>query len=301
MPYSITSNWSLIDYLEFTFTFDTKATRSERMAKIRKRTSVTSARQLSRMVPYSSLTISYYTRFFVVRLFQLIVANLMVKFVRDNRVGWNPSPFALITFSDWTLIRDYAFLGISLFIALDVGTKKSNQGASIFSHISCLVFETDFTPVMDHPYLSRSLREFWSIRWNAVIQQCLKRVAFEPVLSIFKTHGKSKKHKKSVLAIAAFTTFVVSALLHEWIIYMLIREPTTLEQFTFFTLHGVMSIIETVVVDYVDLKFGVNLLNDLPYPILFLYCNFLNILVAPLFFNPFIRGGMYYRLQIWAI
>lgn len=287
-----------MEYFEFTFTFDTKATRSQRIAELRKKiekkpNDLIAKRQLSRIVPYENLTFDYYKFLILYRLIQLAIAQLLVKFVRESRTDWNPPVFKLQDFSDWTLVRDYFFVALGALIGLDLGL-------SLVGHISAHVFKSDYIPAMDNPLFSTSLRDFWSLRWNTVIQRCLKRIAFEPVVSIL--HGKpGEKIPTWILMCGAFATFFVSACMHEWLIFVMTTIPSTFEQFVFFLLHGMLSIAETWIVSTIAKTTGYKVLDDTPWIILFIYHVFIQLWTMPLFFNPFIRDGLFFRLAMWVI
>jgi hypothetical protein len=65
LPRNMTQWWSFVDYLEFTYCFDTKATRAERVESLKKKAAsrpddVNIKRQLTRIIPYKQLTLAYY-------------------------------------------------------------------------------------------------------------------------------------------------------------------------------------------------------------------------------------------------
>lgn len=56
---------------------------------------------------------------------------------------------------------------------------------------------------------SRSLREFWSRRWNKPAQRALRRVAYDPIRA-----GSNPRW------VATVATFALSALMHEWVCWI---------------------------------------------------------------------------------
>ena len=56
---------------------------------------------------------------------------------------------------------------------------------------------------------SRSLREFWSRRWNVPAQRALRRVAYDPI--------RASSNPRWVATVA---TFALSALMHEWVCWI---------------------------------------------------------------------------------
>lgn len=91
----------------------------------------------------------------------------------------------------------------------------SHTSRLVFLNCS-IIFKSDIIPVMDYPFLSTSIKEFWSYRWNSMIQRCLKRVAFQPVIRYFSF--REKKPTAFILMLATLNTFFLSALMHEWFI-----------------------------------------------------------------------------------
>ncbi|KAI8904384.1 hypothetical protein EDD86DRAFT_249751 [Gorgonomyces haynaldii] len=293
LPREMTQWWGIMDYLEFTFAFDTKQTRDHNIAQIKKRIEKNpkdqmAKRQLSRIIAYKDMDYAFHVKLFKTKMMELLVAQVLIKFIKLTRTEWNPPVLGLLDYSNFRDFRDYLFLSIALSIGLDFGF-------TIMGLVASHLFQSPFVPVMDHPFLSSSLRDFWSLRWNSVIQRCLKRVAFDPIMSF--SGYKGKRAPMWITMLAAFSTFFVSACMHEWMIYIMTSYPSTWEQFFFFTLHGVMSIIETTIATSIQKATGFRILDDTPYPILWVYST----IVTPFFFNPFIRDGSFINLSFWFL
>lgn len=107
--------------------------------------------------------------------------------------------------------------------------------------------------------------------------------------------SKSKKIPNSQISIAAFATFVYSALMHEWLIYAFIDVPSCGEQMLFFTLQGVMTILEVLVHKAVLSTTGIDLSKSVPWILQVCYTISWFLLTGPLFLNPYIRDKVFYR------
>ena len=85
---------------------------------------------------------------------------------------------------------------------------------------------------MKSPFLSPSIRDFWSNRWNQVIKEMLHRLAFKPTLSLIDQ--LSPKQKKNVkrpewhYMLAVMSSFILSAAIHEWMVFIYMDGPSTL-------------------------------------------------------------------------
>lgn len=90
-------------------------------------------------------------------------------------------------------------------------------------------------PQFNEPYLSTSLQDFWGRRWNLMVTSILRPSVYDPVRSIsIRLIGR----RWSSLP-AAFSTFLVSALMHELVFYYIGRKKPTWLVTYFFILHGV--------------------------------------------------------------
>eukprot|EP00211_Chloroparvula_japonica_P008189 CAMPEP_0119159338 /NCGR_PEP_ID=MMETSP1310-20130426/53715_1 /TAXON_ID=464262 /ORGANISM="Genus nov. species nov., Strain RCC2339" /LENGTH=165 /DNA_ID=CAMNT_0007151967 /DNA_START=531 /DNA_END=1025 /DNA_ORIENTATION=- len=93
-----------------------------------------------------------------------------------------------------------------------------------------------------NPFASASMEEFWSKRWNRMASSTLRDAVYWPMVNL---SGLQKNTPFRMLA--ALTTFVVSGIMHEMILYMMTGQ-VTLRWFWFFTLHGLATLVESVAV-----------------------------------------------------
>ncbi|XP_057960731.1 acyl-CoA--sterol O-acyltransferase 1-like [Malania oleifera] len=100
----------------------------------------------------------------------------------------------------------------------------------------------ELEPQFREPYLSSSLQDFWGRRWNIMVSSILRPTVYEPVRA-----GSTRiVGRKWASLPAVFSTFVVSALMHELIFFYLGRVPPTWEITWFFLLHGACLVAEIV-------------------------------------------------------
>lgn len=100
----------------------------------------------------------------------------------------------------------------------------------------------ELEPQFHEPYLSTSLQDFWGRRWNIMVTRILRPTVYEPVLYI---SARAVGRKWAPLP-AVFSTFVVSAAMHELIFYYLGRVRPTWEVTWFFVFHGMCLMAEIV-------------------------------------------------------
>lgn len=135
----------------------------------------------------------------------------------------------------------YAFMGA----VLDgVGAATSAAGVALEPHFAT-------------PPLSRSVREFWSCRWNLFISGLLRRSVFEPVcdgrlfaddvdaapLASRRQRSAQPSNLRRLIGLCA--SFVVSGVLHEGMLRCASQNtPNTGEWLLYFSLQGPLMIIE---------------------------------------------------------
>lgn len=101
----------------------------------------------------------------------------------------------------------------------------------------------ELEPQFNEPYLSTSLQDFWSRRWNLTVTRTLRPSVYLPVLDwSSRVVGRRWASMPAVMA-----TFMVSALMHELIFYYLGRVKPTWEITWFFLLHGACLLAEIFV------------------------------------------------------
>ncbi|KAI3905186.1 hypothetical protein MKX01_017432 [Papaver californicum] len=96
---------------------------------------------------------------------------------------------------------------------------------TIFGVTTAKVLSLETEPVFNEPYLSASLQEFWSRRWNLVATNLLRVSVYEPVMKW--------GHLPALIA-----TFVVSGVMHEITFFYLTGVNPTWEVTLFFVLQG---------------------------------------------------------------
>ncbi|ORY45527.1 hypothetical protein BCR33DRAFT_169687 [Rhizoclosmatium globosum] len=115
-----------------------------------------------------------------------------------------------------------------------------------------------YIPVLDSPYLSTSLRDFWSNRWNQPIKITIHRIAFAPTLKYLEDINGGIDRRRFNVMVATLSAFVWSSLLHEYVCAMLVHEHWIPgEQSVFFLLHGIGCIlVEVCGVNQFTKRFG---------------------------------------------
>ncbi|KAK8614789.1 hypothetical protein V6N13_068580 [Hibiscus sabdariffa] len=103
-------------------------------------------------------------------------------------------------------------------------------GAAVVRSISGLELEPQF----NEPFLSTSLQDFWGKRWNLMVTGILRPTVYEPALR----YSSAVIGRKWAPLPSVFSTFVVSAVMHELMFYYLGRMSPTGEITLFFLIHG---------------------------------------------------------------
>jgi len=105
----------------------------------------------------------------------------------------------------------------------------------IFRCSLVLTCSMDVPPIHNRPILSKTLKEFWSKRWNVVIQTLLATNIFFPLA------------KRGYRNLGLFATFFVSGFFHIYPLLMLgLSWWSTLSMFTFFIIHLILLRVEKV-------------------------------------------------------
>ncbi|KAF5196779.1 Acyl-coa--sterol o-acyltransferase [Thalictrum thalictroides] len=113
------------------------------------------------------------------------------------------------------------------------------QFASVAA-LSKLLTGKELEPQFNNPYLSTSLGNFWSKRWNLMVSKSLKSAIHEPTRSLFTpVLGRRWAIHPAILA-----TFMVSGLMHELMPFYAGRTWPTWELTWFFIIHGFCVTIE---------------------------------------------------------
>ncbi|CAA7021114.1 unnamed protein product [Microthlaspi erraticum] len=126
-----------------------------------------------------------------------------------------------------------AFLAIfTIHVYLETELILVSVGVVLSTLLGC-----EIEPVFNEPYLSTSLQDFWSRRWNRMVPSILRQTVHIPVqLLTSRLIGLDWAFYAGVLA-----TFLVSGLMHELIYFYFLRKSPTWEVTCFFVLHGVVT------------------------------------------------------------
>lgn len=109
----------------------------------------------------------------------------------------------------------------------------------ILASIGQILLGIELEAPFNAPCLSTSLKEFWGERWNRVASNILRSAVFEPV----RHYSPRKMGPKWFPAIIG--TFIVSAIMHELLLFYLLRTRPTCRATLFFLLHGIFLVVET--------------------------------------------------------
>jgi hypothetical protein len=101
----------------------------------------------------------------------------------------------------------------------------------------CISMMYDTNHIFRYPYLSTSPRDLWSFRWQLFLNESFKELAYLPVRNIFI--NRSKNFRETIGVLAAFT---MSAILHEYIIFIFFNNYLG-NNFFFFISHGIIFVI----------------------------------------------------------
>jgi D-alanyl-lipoteichoic acid acyltransferase DltB (MBOAT superfamily) len=152
-------------------------------------------------------------------------------------MGISPSveTLTLPWYHPWTLVYNL-LLGITAYCLL--GT------VDVFLGLEQAVAGVRFMDLFEAPILASSPRDFWSRRWNRVVRRQFHGQVFMP--------KENNKEKENLQPRGGFwgsrngrglIVFMLSGVLHELILWSNSRE-ITLENFAFFTLHGIAVMVE---------------------------------------------------------
>ncbi|CAK9308702.1 unnamed protein product [Citrullus colocynthis] len=160
---------------------------------------------------------------------------------------------------------------------------------AICSFPAKVIFETPIEPQFNEPYLSTSLQDFWSRRWNLMVPSILRPTVYDPTR--FITSRVFGPRWAKLLAMVA--TFAVSGFMHELIFYYFTRAAPTWEVTWFFVLHGFCMAAEVVVKAAVagrNVRWKIHRMVSGPMTLVFLMMT-----AQWLMFPPLIRNGVVER------
>ncbi|CAK9146173.1 unnamed protein product, partial [Ilex paraguariensis] len=151
---------------------------------------------------------------------------------------------------------------------------------AIVAALARALWGMELEPQFNEPYLSTSLQDFWGRRWNIMVTRILRPTVYEPVLH---TSSRVMGRKWAPLP-AIFSTFLVSAIMHELIFYYLGRTWPTWEITGFFLLQGVALMVEVAIKKAFSGRWQLPWIVTAPLTI-----GFVMVTAFWLFFPPFLR------------
>ena len=101
----------------------------------------------------------------------------------------------------------------------------------------CISMIYDTNHMFMYPYFSTSPRDLWSFRWQLILKESFTELAYLPAHNLFI--NKSRDFRNAIGILAAFT---MSAILHEYLIIVILNKCSG-EHFFFFVLHGIILLI----------------------------------------------------------
>ncbi|KAI8927760.1 hypothetical protein BC831DRAFT_451003 [Entophlyctis helioformis] len=257
MPRSLLSVISLPHFVECFVTFETPQTRALEEAQLRKRLqqaamavakgdrSQAAARRVARLqrsissiVPRSKQTWTYAAGVAIKVAVNVLVVALCLSYLVIVPAN-DPIPeMRLFMFDD-------AKFGIDLVVFYALFYSLLQVAYTSTFHVWSVVLNVPFRPIMDSPFLATSLRDFWSFRWNHIVQKSLRDVAFVPVLGQLRRINPPPTSRSSAsppmwhVGVACICTFLLSAALHE--------QANDVGEGAFFLVHGGLVVAEMVV------------------------------------------------------
>ncbi|KAH6787725.1 hypothetical protein C2S52_007277 [Perilla frutescens var. hirtella] len=153
---------------------------------------------------------------------------------------------------------------------------------SLFGAIAKSLTQVELEPQFNEPYLATSLQDFWGRRWNLMVPKILHPTVFQPVRSVL---ARLMGRKWAAIP-AVMSTFFVSGLMHELVVYNFGRVRPSGEMMGFFVLHGASLSVEIVVKKMLPRKFWLPGFVSGPLTVAY-------VIISSfwLFFPPFIRAG----------
>jgi hypothetical protein len=161
----------------------------------------------------------------------------------------------------------YALAGWPRWLVVAVGGYFFLEGFGRIWLLPLRAFGWDHRPMQRSPVRSRTLAEFWGVRWNTAVSGWLRRMLFEPLA------------RRGAPRLGMMASFAVSALLHMYMSLAAAGVVVALWMCAFFLLHGVASLVE--------LRLGLRRVRG-PAPRVFTWAVF--VATIPLFAESFLRG-----------
>ncbi|CAF2359375.1 unnamed protein product [Rotaria sp. Silwood2] len=172
----------------------------------------------------------------------------------------------------------YGLCSVLLYLSIDYAT---GIGFGIYT----ILFNLQINPVYPvFPFVSTSLRDFWSCRWNNLVKTSLQRISFVVVPKLINPVMSMNHRIKGLFA------FVLSGFLHEYTLWFASSKWSG-KTMIFFSLHGVLVLLEiTMKLPVKPNTFQGKLLG-------WMWTIGILLITAPLFFDPFIEAGVFSAMK----
>lgn len=119
---------------------------------------------------------------------------------------------------------------------------------AIAAAIAIAILGMELEPQFNNPFLSTSLQDFWGKRWNLMVTNILRPTVYEPTLGmVTRVAGRRWAPVGAMMG-----TFVVSAVMHEVIMYYMGRVGPSFRMTWFFVVNGLGVAVEVAVKKVVD-------------------------------------------------
>jgi len=166
--------------------------------------------------------------------------------------------FVLLIFPPMEVVREmpkYQYMCHGYIMVIGLYVMLSSTGLLVMN-VAGLVLGIEQAPLFENPFFTTSIQQFWT-RWNRAIATMLHRVVFGPSTanSEKKQSDPGPKPPPSLARFAqtslmAMTTFLVSGLFHEFLLYC--STPGLYGwQTLFFLLNGLMAVASNALTRYV--------------------------------------------------
>lgn len=155
----------------------------------------------------------------------MVKCFLVLLFIRSNYNSRNLNRYLVMA-----ILCLHTYLVLELTMALAAAITRFALGLDL---------EAQF----DEPYLSSSLQDFWGRRWNIMVSRVLRPTVYEPTLSA----ASRVVGRKWAPFVAVFSTFVVSAAMHEVMFLYLGQRRPNFRISWFFLFHGMCLVVEIAV------------------------------------------------------
>ncbi|KAJ3325805.1 hypothetical protein HDU76_013075, partial [Blyttiomyces sp. JEL0837] len=198
LPRIDTVQWKPAEYVEFLSTGETKGTREKKRLMAEDEERLRSQIKMAprqkgfeiALVPVEKRTATYYVKLAV----KLGLIYLAYTVSRAWFIRYKYTPYTgLLQWGKWKEAGDVFFFGVMLYCCLELAY-------NVIFHGLAEVFQSPFLPLMHRPYISVSIRDFWSRKWNSMVKAVLQNLVFSPILSllsVFIPRSHISKHNSS--------------------------------------------------------------------------------------------------------